>query len=185
MNAVEHRVECYLRYCKGCLALTDVKIPSGNNRQCDLLAYNLKTVEQYHIVSSVTHEKNWCPDTNRLNEIFDKKFRGVPPKREGRNTDFSKGKTYYENILQAYRGIGFEPSKVQRVFVTWEVADRNNLNGFLVDYRQRTGINVQVWSLHDVILPALIEKVSTSNYDDEILRTLSLLRQRERETCVQ
>ena len=179
MNAVEHIVECYFRYCKGCFTLSDVKIPGGNNRQCDLLAYNMKTLEQYHVESSVTHQENWCPDTEKLRGIFDKKFRGVPPRREGSKTDFAKGKNYFENILQAYQDVGLDPQKIQRVFITWEVADADNLDRFLTEYKQRYDVSIQVWSFRDKILPELTAKVSTSNYDDEILRTLSLIRQRE------
>lgn len=160
MNAVEHIVECYFRYCKDCFTLVDVKIPGGNNRQCDLLAYNVKTQEQYHAESSVTHQENWCPDTKKLSDVFDKKFRGVPPKREGNKTDFAKGKTYYENILQVYRKVGLDPSKIQRVFIPWEVADGDNLNKFLAEYEQESGLNIKIWYFRDKILPELIEKVS-------------------------
>src|SRR2546421_409691 len=123
MNAVEHIVECYFRQCKECFTMTDVKIRGGNNRQCDLLAYNVATQEQYHIEVSVTHGMNWIPRTKellieRLRETFDKKFRGTPQKREGERTDFTKGKIYLEKILQTYRDMGFEPSKVKRIFVT-------------------------------------------------------------------
>ncbi len=34
----------------------DVKVKGGNNRQLDLLAYNLLEDAQYHIEASVTHE---------------------------------------------------------------------------------------------------------------------------------
>lgn len=41
MNAAEHLVELYYRQ-KGCFTITDIKIENGNNRQMDLLAYDLK-----------------------------------------------------------------------------------------------------------------------------------------------
>ena len=182
MNAVEHIVECYFRYCKRCFTMTDVKIPAGNNRQCDLLAYNAATQEQYHVESSVTHSKDWLLSTEQLREIFDRKFRGAPPKREGKKTDHAKGKTYFDNIIQAYRSVGFDPSKVQRIFVTWAVADEGNLESFLADYRSKHGMQVDVWSFRDLILPELMRGISTGNYEDEVLRTLSLLRQRDLQT---
>lgn len=37
---VEHIVENCFRYCKGCFTMADVKVYGGNNRPCDLLAYN-------------------------------------------------------------------------------------------------------------------------------------------------
>lgn len=182
MNAVEHIVECYFRQCRDCFTITDVKIQAGNNRQCDLLAYNLKTQDQYHVESSVTHDLRWAPLGERWREIFDGKFRGVPPKREGAKTDYRKGKSYLECIIQAYRNVGFEPANVRRVFVTWAVLDIDFLNCLLDEYLVEHGIKIEVMSLRDEILPELLEKVSTSNYEDEILRTFSLLRQRELQT---
>lgn len=176
MNAVEHIVECYFRYCKGCLTISDLKIKSGNNRQADLLAFNLKTNEQYHIESSVTHCKNWWHSIEDLREVFDKKFRGMPTAREGKKTDSAKGKKYFESILQTYRSIGFKPSQIQRIFVVWAVTD-TGLKEFLSDYKKEYGIKVSVLSFRDQILPELRDAISTSNYDDEVLRTFSLLQQ--------
>jgi hypothetical protein len=159
--------------------MTDVKIVGGNNRQCDLLAFNLATQEQYHVESSVTHALNFLPSDNELQEVFDRKFRGLPAKREGIGTDYSKGKSYSENILNTYRRVGFDPAKIQRVFVTWVVKDDSTLKNFLSNYARNHGIEVQVFAFRDQILPELMEKISTSNYDDEVLRTLSLIRQKD------
>lgn len=179
MNAVEHIVECYFRYCRNCFTMTDVKIIGGNNRQCDLLAFNLATQEQFHVESSVTHDLNWLPSDDDLRETFDKKFRGMPPKREGERTDHAKGKTYFDNILRTYRSVGFDPTKVLRVFVTWGVREETTLQSFLTSYEVEHGIHIQVCRFRDQILPELMDKISTSNYEDEVLRTLSLLRQRD------
>ncbi len=178
MNTVEHIVECYFRYCKGCFTMTDVKVIGGNNRQCDLLAFNLATQDQFHVESSVTHDLNFLPSDNDLQEVFDRKFRGLPAKRVGKGTDYSKGKTYSENILRTYQNVGIDPNKVQRVFVTWVIKDDSALQNFLSNYALNHGIQVQVFAFRDQILPELMEKVSTSNYEDEVLRTLSLIRQR-------
>jgi hypothetical protein len=159
--------------------MTDVKILAGNNRQCDLLAFHVLTKEQYHVESSVTHRENWSPSTIELSDIFDKKFRGVVPRREGSNTDYAKGKTYYDKIIQTYINVGFDPQKIQRVFITWIIKDEGNLENFLANYKKLHDIKILVWSFRDRILPKLIEEISTSNYDDEVLRTLSLLQQRE------
>lgn len=159
--------------------MTDVKIIGGNNRQCDLLAFNVASQEQFHVESSVTHDLNWVPSDNDLREIFDRKFRGIPPKRESERTDHARGKTYFDNILQTYQSVGFDPPKVQRVFVTWGVRNETTLDSLLESYAAEHDIQIQVYRFRDQILPALMDKVSTSNYEDEVLRTLSLLRQRE------
>ena len=177
MNAVEHIVECYFRYCKGCFTITDLKILHGNNRQCDLLAYNLATTEQFHVESSVTHQENWCPSTKDLQNLFDRKFRGIPGNHEG--ADYKKGKIYFDHINKTYSSIGFDPTKIKRVFVTWIITDIVNLKDFLTDYNNQNNIQIDVWSFRDQILPELMKRVSTSNYDDEVLRTLSLIRQHD------
>ncbi len=179
MNAVEHIVECYFRYVRGCFTMTDVKVPGGNNRQCDLLAYDLKKKKQYHIESSVTHQENWAPSTDQLKDIFDKKFRGVPAKRAGENTDYSKGKSYLDHILSTYQKVGLRPSAIKRVFVTWKNDKQSEMKRFLAQYYKTTKLRIEIISFRDEILPALMNTISTSNYDDEVLRTLSLIRQRE------
>ena len=47
---------------------------------------------------------------------------------------------------------------------------------------QKHGVHIEVWRFRDKTLPELTEKVSTSNYDDEVLRTLLLLRQQQLQT---
>jgi len=179
MNAVEHIVEAYYRICRKCFTMHDVKIPKGNNRQLDLLAVNLSDKSQFHIESSVTHVPRWCPDVAKLEEAFDRKFLGAPAKREGPNRDLAKGKTSQQAISDAYKLLGLEPEKVQRVWVLWTINDPDNLITFLEEYKKKKGIKIQVLSLRDEIIPELQKMVDTANYDDEVLRTLSLLKQME------
>ena len=54
--------------------MVDIKVINGNNRQTDLLAYNPKTTEQYHVEVSVTHREKWCPTPIELIAEFDKKY---------------------------------------------------------------------------------------------------------------
>jgi hypothetical protein len=56
MNTVELIVESYFRLCRSCFTYPDLKVPGGNNRQLDLLAYNVREEAQYHVEMSVTHE---------------------------------------------------------------------------------------------------------------------------------
>lgn len=43
---------------------------------------------------------------------------------------------------------------------------------------------VEVLGLRDFILPELADAIGTANYDDEILRTLGFVKQRELQTSV-
>ena len=175
MNTVEHIVEAYFRICERCFTMHDVKVPGGNNRQFDLLAVSILTNRQYHVETSVM--PGFCPKATDLKELFDKKFRGLPERSDNPKGDHAKGKTYSKPIENAYHSVGVDPVRVNRVWVTWEVRDPENLESLLSVYEKENGIRVEVISLCDVIIPKLQEKVATANYDDEVLRTLSLLKQ--------
>jgi hypothetical protein len=84
MNTAEHIVDLYFRVVRKCFTLNDVKVINGVNRQLDILAVNMITGDQFHIESSVTHEKGWAPKEEKLRDVFEKKFLGVPPKRKAR-----------------------------------------------------------------------------------------------------
>lgn len=182
MNTTESIVESYFRLVRGCFTQPDVKVIKGNNRQIDLLAYDINTSKSYHVEVSVTHCQQWCPTPKELKENFDKKFFGVPSKREGANTDYSKGKTYIENIKLTYDSLGLNYSTINRVWVCWTVKDAEGLDCELETYCKERSISrgsLEIVSFRDEVIPTLMEKVSTSNYEDDALRTLSLLRQYE------
>ncbi len=182
MNTTERIVESYFRLCQGCFTYPDVKVFSGNNRQLDLLAYNVLNDAQYHIETSVTHELSWRATWKKLEQTFERKFFGVPSKREGPNTDYSRGKNYYPEIKKAYTSVGFVARNVQRLWVTWVVPQEDEFDKQLRLYcrKKRLGKNpIRVISFRDAILPTLLSTVGKSNYDDDVLRTLSLLRQYE------
>jgi hypothetical protein len=181
MNTVEHIVESYFRLCRKCFTYGDVKVAGGNNRQMDILAVSLLTGDQFHIECSVTHCQNWCPTSKKLIALFKKKFSGNPPAREGLNTDSKKGKNYGGAIGAMYSRLGLDLGKIKRIWICWTVKDPNNLGRHLIDYHARTGYAVEVISFRDQILPELMEAVSTANYDDEVLRTFSLIKEYEKQ----
>jgi len=185
VNTTERIVESYFRLCRGCLTYTDVKVHGGNNRQMDLLSYNLRTGDQYHVETSVTHELSWRATWPKLEAKFDGKYFGVPKKKEGPNTDWTKGKNYFPEIKKAYQSLGFSIQKVQRIWVTWIRPDDEDFAKNLSTYcrSKRIGKNpIRVMSFRDELLPDLLKAVGKSNYDDDVLRTLSLLRQFEHQS---
>jgi hypothetical protein len=179
VNAAEHIVEAYFRLVRHCFTLSDVKVLRGNNRQLDLLAINLKTDEQFHVEVGVTHQVNWNSSIQELCESFESKFFGKPPARTGKMTDHAKGKQYFDQILNTYRVVGLDPAKIQRVWVCWIVTNPHEQEQVLAEYsRQRKlTIPIRILSFRDDILVKLQREVATSNYDDEVLRTLSLIKQ--------
>ncbi|MBK9056692.1 MAG: hypothetical protein IPL82_02475 [Elusimicrobia bacterium] len=182
MNTSEHITECYYRLVKNCFTLDDVKIIRGVNRQIDLLAINLTTGDQYHIETSVTHRKAWAPDAKKIEDIFLHKFLGVPKKREGKNSDFTKGANYRDRIDETYKSVGLDPLKIQRVFVCWIIKDKRGCDSALTEFQNKHGCSMSIVSFRDTVLPALRNVVTTANYDDEILRTLSFIKEQEGQT---
>jgi len=185
MNTAEHIVESYFRLCRGCFTFPDRKVVRGNNRQLDILAYDVKRKLQFHIEVGVTHRLTWCSTRDELGAEFQRKFFGIPPERVssgGAATDFERGKSYFSQIEQTYIEAGFSPSDVRRVWVCWIVRGDENNKPFIVPFHSehlnRT-FEIEVLSLRDVILPQLENAIETANYDDEILRTLSFMKQRE------
>jgi len=184
MNTPEKIVESYFRLCRDCFTMADTKVINGNNRQIDLLAVNLITNEQYHVEVSVTHQENWCPTTADLFADFEKKYFGAPPKREGRKTDYTTGKTYEKQICKTYEAVGLNSKSIKRVWVCWTVIGTDNLDQEMEQYCQKRGLkktSIEIISFRDVIIPSLMKKVATSNYEDDVLRTLSLLQQFEKQ----
>jgi hypothetical protein len=172
MNAAEHIVACYLQNFWNCFVMTDVKVLKGNNRQCDILACQLaKPKRQYHVEVSVTHHKHWNPNEFDVHGIIDAKFLGI-----------GKGsKSYKTAIEDTYRSVGLDLEKVIRVFVSWILPEKDIADRISREYKMSHGINVELWSLRDELLPEIIKDISTSNFDDEILRTLSLVKQLQRQ----
>lgn len=179
MNAAEHIVECYFRLVRKCFTITDAKVIGGVNRQCDLLAANLSDGNFYHVESSVTHRLMWAPGAEDLRKVFDKKFRGVPKKSDRPNSEWMRGINYLQNIQATYRSYGIDPRRIKRVFVCWIVKGQPAVNEMLQQYRDVHGLRVEVLSFKHVILPELDQAVGTSNYGDEILRTISLFKQQK------
>jgi hypothetical protein len=153
----------------------------------DLLAYDLNLKQPYHIEVSVTHQKNWCLSREGLKYEFERKFFGVPPKREsktGRPTDYEMGKSFFLQIEQTYKDVGFDPDDVKRVWVCWIVKGEENSKQLNVSYhfeQLKRDFDIEVLSLRDFILPQLEDKIGTAYYDDEILRVLGLLKERDKQ----
>jgi hypothetical protein len=187
MNTVERIVACYFQIVRRCLIAGDIKVRQGNNRQFDLLAANLRTGERYHIEAGVTHEENWCPTPATIETLFRQKFFGVPKPKDGPNTDHKRGKTYLPHIKEAYKEHGFDFQSLSRVWCCWKVRDgeSGDVAQRLQAVAREYGVvepTCEVLSLRDQVLPELTRSIGSSNYDDDVLRMLSLLEQRRRQT---
>ena len=187
MNTTEHLVEVYYRQL-GCFTATDVKIEKGNNRQFDILAYNLSTRKYYHIEVSVAHGQHWQPDLSKLSDRINYKFFGTTRNNRPNNpkTDHAKGKSYLEPIKATYQKFGLDFDKIIRVWCTWAIPDdKNAIEQWKKKMATTHGLtpnNFEILNFRDTVMKALVGKVGTAYYDDELLRTMSLLKEFERQT---
>jgi len=160
MNATEQLVELYYRFHKRCFTVTDVKVPNGNNRQLDLLAYCLNPKRAYHVEVSVTIIPRYQPNPISITAKLRRKFLTNPQAR----------------MNDAYASFNLELNSVERVFCCWENLNPAT-NEALQAFNQNAGFQVTILSFRDEVLPALTRFVGTANYEDDLLRTLSLIKQ--------
>jgi hypothetical protein len=188
MNTVERIVARYFEMVRRCLTVADVKVPNGNNRQFDLLAMNPIDRVQYHVESGVTHEKSWWPTAEKIEKLAREKFFGVPkpPKQTAKRNQVMK-ETYLPDIKHAYELYGFKFESVHRVCCCWTLKEGNpsEIEERLKKIAGEFGIPnapCELLSLRDRVIPELTSVVGKSNYDDDVLRMLSLLEQRRIQT---
>jgi len=184
MNTTEHLVEIYYRQ-KGFFTSSDIKVEHGNNRQFDLLAFNYKTQGICHVEINVAHNEHWADSLEKIKDKMEFKFFGKPRNNrpDNLNTDFNKGKTYFNSIKETYSKFGFDFQNIIRVWCIWclpEEANKDKIddlkNSIASEYDLNAN-NFQILLFRDDVLPFLLEKIGTSHYDDELLRTLSLIKE--------
>ena len=185
MNATEQLVEAYFQLVGECLTRGDVKVQRGAGRQLDLVAYNVHTKQAFHIEVDVTHELGWCRSPDKRTMYIEKKFFGAPPERAGASagrTDFERGKRYFPAICSQYGQLGFKSSEVTRVLVSWVLHEDHNVTHTQLSHMSgAAGGNyvIHFLSFRNLVLPALLGQVGKSNYENEMLRVLSLAKQRD------
>ncbi|MEO8210239.1 MAG: hypothetical protein ABI840_06735 [bacterium] len=190
MNTAEHIVELYYRFILNCFTISDIKIPFGNNRQFDLLALKPKkeNPQLFHVEIGVTHDERWTMDLDQLKNKFEYKFFGTVKEKitNSKRTDKAKGKNYFKPISEVYKNYGFNFEEVVRVYCIWHF--KHNDEDFLLwrknlanDFKINEN-KIVLLSFRDTVLPELIKGIKTNNYDDDLLRILSLLNQYELQT---
>lgn len=184
MNAAEQLVEAYFQHVGGCFTRGDVKVSNGVGRQFDLVALKLSPRQAFHIEVDVTHELGWCRKPAERSAYIEKKFFGAPPERKGASagrTDFERGKTYFNAILAQYERLGLASQRIQRVLVSWVLHEDHTVAYRQLDHESNAAsgsYKVHFISFRNLILPALLQEVGKSNYENEMLRVLSLTKQR-------
>lgn len=185
MNAAEQLVEAYFQHVGGCLTRSDVKVHCGAGRQFDLIAYSVPTEQAFHIEVDVTHKLSWSRSPAKRAMYIEKKFFGVPPERTGASsgrTDFERGKCYFPAIRSQYSQLGLNPDKITRVLVSWVLHEDHAVTHKKLPHLSAVAgaaFAIHFLSFRNLVLPALLGQVGTSNYENEMLRILSLTKQRD------
>ncbi|KAA5537044.1 hypothetical protein F0919_05055 [Taibaiella lutea] len=181
MNAAERLVEIYYRQ-KRCFTISDVKVLSGNNRQIDLLVYDGKEKLHYHVEVSVSHDMKWAPTLDDIYHRMHYKFFGAVKfgKEDNKNSDSGRGKTYLESIKATYKDYNIDYKEVVRVYCAWCLKTENDYAN-LPKWKEEMGKlfdlkadKFEILSLKNDVIPSLFEKPGKSNYEDELLRCISL-----------
>lgn len=188
MNTTERIVETYYRFVKKCFTVTDVKIIAGKGKQIDLFALDRHNNMAYHVETSVSLEEGWMPTLEQLTPTIKYKFMGHPSPRTnaGPKTDVARGINYLDNILDTYRAYGVDVRRVKRVICFWGVrATEQEQLKYLREQENVFGLprnSLAILLFRDEVIPSLRDTVGKANYDDDILRTFSLLKQYELQT---
>jgi len=165
--------EAYFRIVKKCFTSSDVKVDGGLGRQFDLLAISPHTGEQFHIEVSVKHCAGFNYTLDELMKKADRKFFGAP-KLPGQ-------KNCLEAIKEAYKSVGFDFNHVTRVWIPWIINDDSSVESVNVSFAglaRRYGIRKPKFELilfRDRLLPELMQSIGKSDYNDSVIRTLSLI----------
>ncbi len=180
MNTTENIVETYYRVCRKCFTMQDIKVLGGNNRQFDLLAFSVIDQTAFHVESSISitdARPLRMKDELGVIESLKKKFFGDPPIRQGARTDHARGINYGDKIDYMYKSLGLNPQKIERVCCRWAFYDENEkLKSFL-----NTNKIIQL-SFRDTVLPELEQTLTTAHYENDGMRTISLIREYRRQT---
>jgi hypothetical protein len=183
MNTTEHIVEQYYRL-KGYFTNVDIKVIGGNNRQFDILAFHPSQKENkiLHIEISIAHGENWPQTLDSLKKQVGKKFFGIPSPSDKKTSDFQKGKNYYDQIKKTYEKYGLDTSEIIRVWCTWFMNDltiesKKQWQEELAEEFKLKSNNFEILLFRDEVIPYMMENVGKSNYEDEVLRIFSLLKE--------
>lgn len=156
MSTVEHAVDCYFRVCRQCFTMHNV-VCSGN-RKFGLLASDLNSGSQYHIESTMNHGAFWQPSEEELFAEIDATFFGG---------------LWGQQVVNAYRNVGFAPHFVERIYCSWTLPKLPNLQHSLHRYSSSRRVRmVQMISLRDEVFPQLKKTSLLSHMDENLLKTL-------------
>jgi hypothetical protein len=154
-----HIVERYMQLVKRCFTMTNIMLQGG--KEIDLLAFNPKTGERFHIEVRVCIGRGF-----RLRMIDTQTKRGQKHRR-GMDT-LNEIKFIPPTVVNAVSEIFGSPD-YKKVLVVWEVEDE-----IVIEQAKCTPYEIEVWKMADII-GGLVREVKTKGYRDDVLRTVQLI----------
>jgi len=138
--------------------MTNIMLKGG--KEVDLLAYNPRTHEKYHIEVRVATGKGF-----RL-RMKDTQTKNGRKHRRGLDT-LNEIKFIHPTVTNKVNEI-FGSSDYQKVLVVWEVQDSKVIEQAKAVY------GIEVWKISDV-LSEMMKKIGTKSYRDDVLRIIQLI----------
>lgn len=121
METTEKIVEAYIRHVKRWATISNVRCEG--QFEIDLLAINPKTLDRYHIETSVSGSQNFSKLTANAFDAALLKERVHKPKMRRTIGFFIHNKFEPEAIKNRLLEYGFQPGNYSRVIVTWGWTD--------------------------------------------------------------
>jgi hypothetical protein len=153
-----HIVERYMQLVKNSFTMTNIMLSGG--KEIDLLSFNPKTCERFHI------EVRVCIGRGFRLRMIDTQTKKGQKHRRGMDT-LNEIKFTPSRVTNAIAEI-FGSSEYKKVLVAWEV------EGVSVIEQARKQYDIEIWKMSDV-LDDLVKEVGTKAFRDDILRTVQLI----------
>jgi len=143
---------------KKCFTMTNVML--GGGKEVDLLAYDPRTNEKYHIEVRVATGRGF-----RL-RMKDTQTKNGRKHRRGLDT-LNEIKFTPQIVVDNVKAI-FGSSDYKKVLVVWDVQDSKVIEQAKAVY------GIEVWKISDV-LREMMKKIGTRSYRDDALRIVQLI----------
>ena len=165
METTEKIVEAYVRHVKSWATISNIRC--AGQYEIDLLAINPKTLERYHIETSVSVSQGFSKLTADQFDREGLKVRVQKPKLRRTLGYFIECKFGPQPVADTLKEYGFEPGAYTKVVVTWGWTDEAKTAA--------DGARIQLWDFRD-IMNEIAEKIrgKSSYFADDTLRTINL-----------
>ena len=158
MEPEVHIVDRYMQLVRKSLTMTNVML--GGNKEIDLLAFNPRSGEKYHIEVRVATGRGF-----RLRMVDTQTKKGYKHRR-GLDT-LHEIKFAHPIVTNKVKQI-FGSSDYRKVLVVWDVQDSEVITG------ARDVYGIEVWKIQDVI-SEMMKEIKSRSYRDDVLRTVQLI----------